>query len=458
MKALPLVLLFTLLNVTAWGQPNNRKAAAAERLRNRQLVAETDRVLAETQATRLVSYTKLRDLRQNIAQRNALVVATNQEINFLETEIAENEQILVALEADRAKLKKHYAETVYETAKTRNSLARLSFLFASGSFNQAAARLRYLNQAAQTRRNQVDQINEVLQALEKRRYRLEAARLEKKQLLRTQQAEAVQLASLREQEKAVVDNLKKRPTELKSEIANRQKANGQIVQQLTGLNQTATTGTGAKVDTKRPSKAPSLMANPKVAQNQPIGQPEAIADPLAVGGDLSTSRERTGAVVDLPVIRPSGLGGRMAIGSTPEGNSLAPSFAQGKAQLPWPVKEGVITGHFGTHEHPVFAKVMVDNLGIDIRTPRDEAVRPVYGGKVAAVSRVSGMGYVIMVQHGEFFTVYGRLASTNVKQGQMVTPADELGTVGLNDDGYAELQFQIWRNQHKLNPEEWLAR
>jgi murein hydrolase activator len=457
MKALPLVLLFTLLSVAAWGQPSNRKTAAAERLRNRQLVEEADRVLAETQTTRLVSYTKLRDLRQNIAQRTALVAAANQEIAFLEKEITENEQIVVALEADRAKLKKHYAETVYETAKTRNSLARLSFLFASGSFNQAAARLRYLNQAAQTRRNQVDQINGVLQALEKRRYRLEAARLEKKQLLRTQQVQTMQLASLREEEKEVIAKLKKQPAELKSEITNRQKANGQIVQQLSGLNQSS--ASGAKVDIKRPDKAaPNVVANPKIAQGQPASSEQAIADPLAAGGNLSVNREHTGAVVDLPVHRLGGLGGRMAIGSTPEGNALAPTFAQGKAQLPWPVKEGVITGHFGAHEHPVFAKVMIDNLGIDIRTRRDEAVRPVYGGKVASVNKVPGMGYVIMVQHGEYFTVYGRLASTNVKQGQTITPADELGLVGLNDDGYAELQFQIWRNQYKLNPEDWLAR
>jgi murein DD-endopeptidase MepM/ murein hydrolase activator NlpD len=106
----------------------------------------------------------------------------------------------------------------------------------------------------------------------------------------------------------------------------------------------------------------------------------------------------------------------------------------------------------------VFEKVMIDNLGIDIRTKTNEPVRAIFAGKVAAVSQVPGLGFVVMLQHGEFFTVYARLKSVDVAKGEQVGMKDQLGVVGTNDEGFPELQFQIWRNQTRLNPEEWLAK
>jgi septal ring factor EnvC (AmiA/AmiB activator) len=46
----------------------------------------------------------------------------------------------------------------------------------------------------------------------------------------------------------------------------------------------------------------------------------------------------------------------------------------------------------------------------------------------------------------------------SVAKGATVGMKDQIGIVGLNDEGFPELQFQIWRNQTRLNPEEWLAK
>jgi murein DD-endopeptidase MepM/ murein hydrolase activator NlpD len=118
----------------------------------------------------------------------------------------------------------------------------------------------------------------------------------------------------------------------------------------------------------------------------------------------------------------------------------------------------VITGKFGKHEHPVFEKVMTENLGVDIRTNRNEPARAIFAGKIVSISQMSGLGYVVMIRHGEFVTVYTRLKSVSVAKGATVGIKDQIGIVGLNDEGFPELQFQIWRNQTRLNPEEWLAK
>ena len=63
-----------------------------------------------------------------------------------------------------------------------------------------------------------------------------------------------------------------------------------------------------------------------------------------------------------------------------------------------------------------------------------------------------------MIQHGEYFTVYAKLKDVYVYHGQEVTVKQPIGTVHTSKDGESELQFQIWKNESKLNPEIWLRK
>ncbi len=122
-----------------------------------------------------------------------------------------------------------------------------------------------------------------------------------------------------------------------------------------------------------------------------------------------------------------------------------------------PVKEGFISGKFGRQEHPILPKVWIENIGIDIRTNEAEKVYAVSDGKVTAIKKVPGMEHVIMIQHGEYFTVYAKLKEVFVKRGQQINEQALIGTVAPNEEGISELQFQIWHHQTRLDPQEWLA-
>jgi septal ring factor EnvC (AmiA/AmiB activator) len=100
--------------------------------------------------------------------------------------------------------------------------------------------------------------------------------------------------------------------------------------------------------------------------------------------------------------------------------------------------------------------VEVDNLGVGIQTNKDENVRSVFDGKVKAVASVPGMNNVVIVQHGQYHTVYARLKTVNVKTGQEVKAKEVLGAVYTDKDGITELQFQVWKNDQKLDPQAWL--
>ncbi|RZL12225.1 MAG: peptidase M23, partial [Hymenobacter sp.] len=143
---------------------------------------------------------------------------------------------------------------------------------------------------------------------------------------------------------------------------------------------------------------------------------------------------------------------------TPQTALLSSGFAGNKGRLPWPVARGFVAQHFGRHNHPVLKHVVVENRGVDIQTNEGEAVRSVFAGRVLTVAQVPGMNNIVMIQHGEYFTVYARLRSVSVHEGQQVDAREPIGAAATDADGTAQVQFQVWRNSANLNPEGWLGR
>ncbi len=138
------------------------------------------------------------------------------------------------------------------------------------------------------------------------------------------------------------------------------------------------------------------------------------------------------------------------------------SFAKSKGRIVWPVKNGFISAHFGIQPYlpeeegkPV---VKIEKLGIDIQTQPNEPVRSVFAGKVVDVSEIAGRGYLVIIQHGDYFTVYSRLKSVKIKTGDKISAKQPIGTAGSYKDDTYEIEFQIWRHQEKLNPEHWISK
>ncbi|WOK05536.1 peptidoglycan DD-metalloendopeptidase family protein [Imperialibacter roseus] len=135
---------------------------------------------------------------------------------------------------------------------------------------------------------------------------------------------------------------------------------------------------------------------------------------------------------------------------------ISSNFEGSKTKLPWPVSSGFVSSRFGRHPHPVLKGVEVDNQGIDIQTGQNEIVKSVFDGTVATVAFVPGMNSVVIIKHGDYYTLYARLKKVNVKKGQEVKIGDIVGEVFTDTDGISEIQFQVWKNNQKLDPEKWL--
>ena len=144
---------------------------------------------------------------------------------------------------------------------------------------------------------------------------------------------------------------------------------------------------------------------------------------------------------------------------TKEQTLIAGGFEKNKGRLPMPVEKGFISGHFGVQAHPTLEKVTVNNKGVYIQTSAGTQARAVYEGEVTSRFVMSGTTAVI-IQHGNYRTVYSGLASVSVKKGDKVKAKQAIGTIYSDpeDDNATTLFFQIWLNKNILNPEQWLAK
>lgn len=143
---------------------------------------------------------------------------------------------------------------------------------------------------------------------------------------------------------------------------------------------------------------------------------------------------------------------------TKEQELIAGGFAANKGRLPWPVAKGFISGHYGKHQHPVYENVTINNKGVYIQTPAGSDARAVYEGEVTTCM-VMGSTYAIIIQHGNYRTVYTGIQSPSVKPGDKVQAKQTIGRIASNpdDDNKTELQFQVWQDRELQNPELWLA-
>ncbi len=127
-----------------------------------------------------------------------------------------------------------------------------------------------------------------------------------------------------------------------------------------------------------------------------------------------------------------------------------------KGSLPWPV-EGDVVERYGLTRNAELQTV-TDNPGIDLASNSSADVVCVADGQVSSVTRLRGFGNVCIVEHpAQYYTVYARLASVNVKPGDHVIAGSVVGAPGY--DAATEkyrLHFELWAGREKKDPMAWL--
>lgn len=370
-------------------QKKNKAQLQKEKQQNLEKIKEVEKILIETSARKTNTLGELSALNQRILEQEKLIQSIKNEIRYLNEEIHENSELIEVLEEDVRKLKREYAAMLFAAQKANNSTTRLTFLFSARSFDQFLMRLRYMQQYADTRKFQAEQITKVQAELSNQIRETENKRAEKNQLLGEELEENQNLAELRKKHGQLVKALEKEEKRLKLDLENTKKALAVLDKKINEI--------------------------------------------------LREEMERETAA-------------RNASGSL----SLSSSFEENKSKLPWPVSTGFISQKFGRQPHPVLKGIMLQNDGVNIQTQQNEKVRSVFDGEVRRVAFIPSFGSTVIINHGEYYSVYTGLKEVYVKMGQKVTTNQEIGRVISNSEGISELRFQIRKNTTALDPQAWL--
>ncbi|MES2559305.1 MAG: peptidoglycan DD-metalloendopeptidase family protein [Bacteroidota bacterium] len=387
-------------------------------------IKEAKQVLAETRKKQNTTVTQLKAISSQIKTRERVINNVQEQISVLGQQIEESRDSLERLKADLAKLKADYAKSILSAYKSRNVYDKMLFVFSAQSFNQALKRIEYLNQYSDYRQRQAALIlstqNDIIIALNQ----MLAKKQEKMELIGMKETEKKELEQDKKEESKVLVSLQQQEKEVRKQLAESQAAAKKLNRAIEEMIAREIEEARRKEEARRREEA---------ARNAAAGK----ATPGKTEPAKSTKTES-----DLFL--------------TPEVLKMSSDFEQNKNNLPWPVERGYIAESFGTHAHPTLKGVQVNNNGVDISTQPNANVRAVFKGKVTKIFNVPGMGKIVLINHGKYFTAYARLASTTVHEGQQVDSKQTIGVVDTNEEGVTEVQFQIWNMDKKLDPELWL--
>ena len=130
-------------------------------------------------------------------------------------------------------------------------------------------------------------------------------------------------------------------------------------------------------------------------------------------------------------------------------------FSEHKGKLTWPVA-GTLIHDFG---QPRVSDRLKWN-GVVLAAGRGQEVRAVYHGRIVFSDWLSGLGLLVIVDHGEgYMTLYGYNETTLKNTGDWVAPGDVIATVGdSGGQSRAALYFELRRGTQPLNPRHWVTR
>ncbi|MEP6931835.1 MAG: peptidoglycan DD-metalloendopeptidase family protein, partial [Flavobacterium sp.] len=128
-----------------------------------------------------------------------------------------------------------------------------------------------------------------------------------------------------------------------------------------------------------------------------------------------------------------------------------------RGKLPWPVEKGFISLGYGDQPHPLYPSLTVHNSGVEITTEQGATARAVFEGEVSSIMVLSPINRAVMIQHGDYFTVYQNLSQVFVNKGDKVNIKQSIGKVRTSGDtGKTIIKFLILQNTSNNNPEGWL--
>ena len=386
-------MVVVLLSVSMAASAQDTRAQEEKKARLEREIAIIDKQLAQNASQSSSMLTDLSLIRKKISNRKALVSESDRVIRQYSDSIYLAQKEINRLQARVDTLTAHYSKLVLSAYKNRDSRIWYMYMFASDNLGQAFRRFGYFRNLSSQMQNEAKSIRAMQDELALKQERL---------ALLKKDAEAV-----RAEKKKELDNLKKDESKADNVVKKLQKDRKKYQSQLASKKK--------EID----------------ALNREIAR--LIANAMNKDGQKSSSKKPK-APVDM---------------------KLDAEFSKNKGKLPWPA-DGPVVSRFGKHYHPVYKNLeLPPNNGVDIALAKGEHVKAVFDGVVSQVLVMPGYNQCVLVQHGNYFTLYCKMKNIAVKAGDKVKTGQLIGDIDTIN-GQTQLHFEVWKGKDPQNPETWL--
>lgn len=391
-----------LLTVTA---QTSKKRNELERMKRAtlEMIEETNKMLGDTKKSAVQYLNQLNVLGEQIKMHRSVINTLNNEVTLIDQEQKHITREIAQLEESLKDKKQKYAKAMQGLYNRRSGVDDMLFILSAETVGQSYRRMRYLQEYSQWRKQQAEVIAEQQQELTQRKAELEAKKKERSSLLSERHSATQDLQKKENTQKQMVSELKKKEKSLQSELRKQQQQANEFDRQIQRLIEEEARKSIGKKETKATTK-----------------------------GGYAMDKVET---------------------------KLSGSFEKNKGKLPYPVNGSyVIVGRFGRQQHSRYVETI--NNGIDLQTKPGAEARAVFDGVVSRVFIVPGYNSSVIIRHGNYLTVYSNLREVYVKAGDNVKARQAIGKIFTDTENgnLTKMQFQLWKETTKLNPEPWLAR
>ncbi|MCF6213920.1 MAG: peptidoglycan DD-metalloendopeptidase family protein [Flavobacteriaceae bacterium] len=375
-------------------QAQTKKELELKRRQLKKEIRQINRLLFKTKTKEKSLLSQVTDLDRRIKTRAKLLSTINLETSLLTSEITDNELKIKQLEKSLQQLKADYAAMIVKSYKSKSKESRMLFVVSSSNFTQAYNRLKYMKQYTVYRRRQGEEISLQTQNLKQFNTALQFKKASKDTLLIETQKEQDSIKIEKVNQKKLIAKIKRREKKYLTEIRKKQKEDRNLNRKIKKL----------------------------------------IRDAIAASN-------KTGSVFKL----------------TAEAKLLAAEFTANKGKLPWPVAKGLVVLGYGTQRHPVVKTATIQSNGVRIATEKGAYARTVFNGKVLAIQLIPGGQKAVLIQHGNYISVYKNLDVVIVSKGQMLSTKQNIGTVHTDKStGKTILAFVLFKEVKTVNPALWI--
>ena len=388
------ILLFFLLLIVTDLRSQSKQALEKQKKEIQNEIKVIELKLSNSSKKKGLIISNAEDLNYKIKLQQNLISNINNQLNLILNEIDANETQLSNLKNKEVSLKEELAKMLITGYKKKSNLNKLMFIFSSSSFQQAYKRIQYFKQYVNFQNKTLLKIKSTSSEIENVIVVLDSQKTNKQLLINENENIKRELSIQYDDLNKLIAEVNKDQKKYKNEIKQKQKLSRDIDKKIEKLIR------------------------------------EALANSKRNDGGFKLSEEA---------------------------QLISKNFNANKGRLPSPVIRGNVVLGFGKQPHPIVKTATIQSNGVRIRTSSDVEARTIFDGEVYSIIISKNNSRTVLIQHGNFFTVYKNLSQIYVSKGDKLKTKEAIGKIATDPlNGQTILSFSIFYNGVPQNPKSWI--